>query len=461
MDSREDLFNTRERSDSYHLFANDDDDKAIQTLEFVDLPSDVMTNDILANSGFTEVYGVRDLYPEVYVERLHQPNELFLKFLSAIEDDNLELFQIAWEQAIGRYQPCYFIDKIILHLVPNVMANADTTVVPRKIFMSLLYQSYIRTLAKHLTSDYELFLSNIHDRQLIEAMIKYIARDPVLPVQYNFQYDENITQAYRQLKLYGVTPKQTGRYLRDMTLMLIGSLVAEYYPDMVRSGPMSDTSREEIFTARASILLELITDRNDSENGLDEDRHFAFSMIVERQVPMLDRIAGLVVYDEPPLDLIAAARRRAFSVDDAYSWYDALFDPNFYPELVKVTVYNDWFVFFEVIEGTLIRPDRFVDALFTYLNTFRDRDTGDILLYDLYILFDKIMEIPTRIYFRQNLESAALQLSTKTRRIVARRVLQWLDGTPGVGKLTRDILKRLTSYRQMVVEVANNFQESV
>jgi hypothetical protein len=412
----------------------------------LDISEDVFSAEVLDSVSFAEMYTLRQQYPEIYMNRVNRPAELFLKLLVAIVYDDIGLFEIAWEQSEGK-----FFTNIIVDLVANTMADRDVAIAPYRIFVFLLRGNENYSLKAHLRLDYTLFGLLIQDEDLIELMIHYAATRTSPRLIWTIGLDISITNP----RYEDPNPINPDNLLNQISWVLIGDLVESYYPGMVGVRRLTDEQRNRLLTRRTDLIQRIWTAQAGQDNR--EGRLYA-----------LEDIRSLGAYTQPPANFTELNRVKRFTPYYAAFWYNALFNPDNYPELVPIINNGDINLIFEVMEGTLIRPSRFIDAELDYLshvdNDVRaqysdngegsDVDPNDLQAEISYRIRSGINAIDTLIGMgdadvgmdqADRSERSGL-ISRSGRRVAASRLLQWLTRQEELGDRS-EVVTQLQPYR--------------
>jgi hypothetical protein len=442
------------------------------------ISDDIFSLEVLDDTSFAELYVLREQYPDVYRNRVNRPAELFLKLLVAIVYDDVDLFEIAWLQSERKL----FIG-IIADLVANTMADRDVVVVPRKIFVFLLRDGKNSTLKTHLRLDYTLFGLLIRDRELIELMIRYGAVETsprliwtstsfVTVVQLMNTRDRN-RRPYRYLD----------SLLVDTSSLLIGDLVESSYPEMLSMHLLTDERRTKLLNLRSNIVQFIWQDQQ--RIGMRAPRSDRSD---EYRPDVLEEIRSLGAYTQPPTNFTELNRVKRFTPYYAAFWYNALFNPDNYPELVPILNDDGLDLILPIMERTLIRPDRFMDAELNYLSrigsvgdmeddlnlydTVDDEDiSADIRNDERNYRIDQgiatidaltgIMDVHNNHGTMPNYNTSN-RISRSGRRIAVSRLLQWLhqrDRRPqrGVPLFYGEerLLHELQPFRQKITDLAS------
>jgi hypothetical protein len=139
------------------------------------LSTDVFVHEILSSSDFDVIYQHRHQYPQIYQDRVGAPNEILLKFLVAIEHDDIDLFDSIWPRDDDDW---YGDRKFIFNLVMNLITLPTVNQIsPRKIFrwlMSVEHNMY--DLSARLAQDPYLLLRITDDPSMFKIVLFYNSR---------------------------------------------------------------------------------------------------------------------------------------------------------------------------------------------------------------------------------------------------------------------------------------------
>jgi hypothetical protein len=353
------------------------------------IPRDVVENEILTRAQFAEVYAVRLHYPETYTRRLCQTTEMFNKLLVAIEHDDVELFKLIWCRVDDR--PC---TDLIMNLIVNVMTDMITVILPYKIFTFLLYGASKTTLANHLRIDDRIWVRFLDDRKLIMLMLCYCRG-------YESYTAEHVLEKV-EIEMHGLDTKD---YILGMiTHLLIKDLVGCHYLDLGDGMVLSSDHRKRLNWYRTEILS---------------------SPIHVRDLEAASTVRSLGFYSGPSQNAHDRNNRKRFSVRDAKLWYDNLFDPETHREVTQIiTDWSEIALYFDVIEGTIIHPELWVDCLLEWLSSQDDDEDAEIIVdFCQTIIIEYVLDLGMETYSPNHL------ISPVTKGIIAAHILDWLDRT--------------------------------
>jgi hypothetical protein len=429
----------------------------------MDLPDEIIAHEILSHIGWTELYDLRYRYPKVYSVRLKQPTELFLKFLTAIDHDDVDLFVRVWNQTHDYVAQPFILTGMMTHLVCNVMAAPGPSLIcrPRQIMGLLLSTPGLRDLFSHLQNDYDLIVQLINNPDLIRDIVFYSLGLGAANRKEWINYSD-ATTTIRDIDSLSSNDIMINRdyLLTSLTTILIGGVISDYYPNLGEIVPTSAELRLKVIEYRSNIL----------EMFSEPSRNFD---LYERSKTFCN-VASLGLCEGHALDFPTLTATKRFTTARARLWYEGLFDPEMYRHLIRIKDPDEWTLLFQVTEGTIIRPPCLIRAMLSPLHLLYEKDVRQDII--MAVLLKGMMGVGRPDRTEGDLRSKRVKrsnrakiaplitptnrltfwippdvkdathvydcISPKNRKIIAQQLLLWLDGKEG--RLTdriRDILE--------------------
>jgi hypothetical protein len=299
----------------------------------MELSTDVFEESILPVVPFSDIYNTKAFEPNIYWMRVYNGKEIFLKLLVAVAHDDVDLFRTIWPT-----RPRRVFDIFIVNLVVNGLTDPEAIVVPYEIFLFLLQGEPNEAMVKRLRADYDLVVTLLLNQDLIQDIVNYAASRKQLGSTYWSELNIDLTIDYADSVIR--TDNLQVYVFEWINTILIGDLIKTEYPMMIADPPLDITTRNTLLDRREKFIA--LYHESNRSNGLYENIRF----------------------------LGATVDIKTHNVNAAKLWYDALFIPYRYFEIVA-WVDNErsrWNLFFETVEGTIVRPDLFVDAVILWAN---------------------------------------------------------------------------------------------
>jgi hypothetical protein len=385
--------------------------------ETMSIPSDVFNDVILSYAPMNVARYYRNVAPDTYTQRARQNNDRFSQFLAAIGSDDVELFNTVFNNGGNGW-----LNQFAIHVVLNIYSNPDARAVPSKILDELLSRDDQDTIYSHLWADYQFFVVNLGNSELINEVIRYLSKRRLTWYTSTDPLDETLLRRIERKSIDDAHPAEFGDELRQICCYLIRDLLFDSYPYSTFI-KLTTNQHERLHAAYMNVLTKLST---------------------HQQLDAFEEIRSLNGDGYEPyhrVDFVGLFFRRMWNLDWAYHWHEALNDPSNYPALVPLLVWRGPFTsevmyeYIDTIGDSIVCPDLLVDAIFEYLKL--EDLIGGLEERFAYFLVRRILGIPFGSnpflpeFFADEEEEeiqSGLPLSTfnaKTKKMVARAILEW------------------------------------